>query len=170
MTRKYFFMPVIIILLFSSCKKDPLDIPLGTITVSIGGAKTTFNVQSKAVLSGIAGSYMLTIHGYKKDPASSLTDMKLIITSPSPITSGTFTENPASGRTLARIEYFQEFIFGIGTGYFSYGSNSKPAVVTISSLTGTSAKGTFEGEVQVGAVGSSGEKVALSGGVFNVSF
>ncbi len=158
------------VLFFSACKKDPLDIPLGTFSVSIGGSKTTFNVQSKAVRSGTAGSYMLTIHGFKKDPASSSTDMKLIITSPNPITSGTFTENPSSGNTLVRIEHFQEFIFGLGTGYASYRSNSNPCTVTISSIAGASLKGTFKGDIQSGVAGAPGEKVVLSSGVFNVSF
>ena len=48
-----------VIVFFSACKKDPLDIPLGTISVSIDGTKTTFNVQSKAVSTNTTGTYIL---------------------------------------------------------------------------------------------------------------
>ena len=156
------------IVFFSACKKDPLEIPLGTISVSIDGTKTTFNVQSKAVRTNTTGTYTLSIEGYKKDPVNSSTKMKLIISGRNPITSGTFTPNTSSGGTFARIEFFQEFIFGFGTLYVSSGSSSNPVIITLSELSGSSTKGIFKGELLVSGVSGTGEKVVLKDGVFNV--
>ena len=170
MKKIILFIASITIIFFSACKKDPLDIPLGTISVSINDIKTTFNVQSKATTTNAAGYNILTIQGYKKDPAVSSTFMKLTITNPGQITGGSYSENIASGYTSVRINYFQSLIYSIGTAYVSYGSSSNPAKVNISSISGGTVKGSFQGEVHVPNSGGIGEKVVLSGGVFNVSF
>ncbi len=166
--KTLFIATCIITLFFSGCKKDPLDIPLGTISVSINGTETTFNIQSKALLTNTAGYYTLTIHGYKKYIGASSTQIKLIITSSNPISAGIFSENPFASQSNVQIDFFQEFILGFGTGYYTYGSPSNLSTVTISSITGTSVKGMFKGELREGS--SVGEKKSLSRGVFNVSF
>lgn len=168
MTKKIILISAITFLLFSSCKKDPLDIPLGTISVSINGTETNFNLQSKALLTNSAGYNTLTIHGYKKYTSANSTQIELIITSLNPISSGIFSENPAASPSNVRINFFQEFILGLGTGYFTYGSPSNLCTINISTITGTSVKGMFKGELRAGS--SAGEKVSLSRGVFNVSF
>jgi len=110
MKKKLCFITAISIFFFSACKKDPIDVPLGTFSASVGGTKTTFNIQSKAVSSKIGSNYFLTIEGYKKDPSASSTNMKLTITSLNPISSGTYTETVTSGGAVARIDFFQAFI------------------------------------------------------------
>lgn len=170
MTKKFFFISAITFLFFSSCKKDPLDIPLGTISVSIDGVKTTFNVQSKAIITNAGGYNILTIEGYKKDPSTSSTFMKLTITNPGQITTGAYSENSSSGYRSVRINYFQALVYSIGSAYVSFGSSSNPASVNISSITGGTVKGRFQGQVYIPNTGGIGEKVLLSNGVFNVSF
>ena len=157
-----------VIVFFSACKKDPLDIPLGTISVSINGTETTFNLQSKALLTNSAGYNTLTIHGYKKYTSANSTQIELIITSLNPISSGIFSENTAASSGNVRINFFQEFVLGLGTGYFTYGSPTNLCTINIASITGTSVKGSFKGELRAG--GSAGETATLSRGVFNVSF
>ena len=170
MKKQLCIITAISVFFFSSCKKDPLDIPLGSVSASVNGNKITFNVQSKAVRSNMGSNYILTIEGYKKDPSASSTKMKLTLTSLNPISSGTFTETATSGGAVARIDFFQELIFGYGTSYTSYGSSFNPVIITITELTGNTVKGTYKGELSVPIAGGAGEKILLKDGIFNVSF
>ena len=49
-----------------SCKKDPTDIPIGTIKVDIGGNPSTFSVQARATRLLVTGGYGIQIQGYYK--------------------------------------------------------------------------------------------------------
>ena len=159
----YFFPVICITIIAVSCKKDPLDIPLGTIKVDIDGTEYKFNVQAKASRLPVTGGYGIEIHGLYK--TTSTTDFNFSIVSPSPITTGTYTEN-ISGNPLITVRHCTEVLFPCVIQTNTYGSAANPVSITIKEISGSSVKGTFKGELQV----SSGSKEVLTGGVFYVSF
>ena len=44
--KKLIYLSAILVLQLISCKKDNVDIPIGTIKVEIGGSTSTFNIQA----------------------------------------------------------------------------------------------------------------------------
>ncbi len=167
--KNYILFSAISLLTFTSCKKDNADIDLGTISVSIDGKQTTFNFGAKATTTSVTGGYGITIKGNKKDPAASQTNISFSITSPSPIVAKTYVEN-GGGNPLIQMEYFYDFILGIGTTASAYGSTTNPVTITITEITSSSARGTFHGELLYTALDGTTGKAVLSNGVFYVSF
>ncbi|MEO7923244.1 MAG: hypothetical protein ABIR30_06155 [Chitinophagaceae bacterium] len=152
----------------SSCHKDvsPNDVPPGTISVKIDNDASTFNVQAKATVLTVTGGYGIQIHGYKKEPSSSGTDLTITIARPQPLSTGTYTEN-ANSNPLVTMIHFVDLFFGYGTTTNSFLSTNDPLSVTITELTAVSVKGTFRGELHSGP-GAQAER--FISGVFNVSF
>ncbi len=112
---------------------------------------------------------IIQIHGYKKDPSNSLTDVTISIVRPSAITTGTDIENIA-GNPLVYASHFQEFILGVGNGFSSYYSTTNPLSVSITAISVTSVKGTFQGELEGLNLNGDTTTIALTNGVFHVSF
>ena len=152
-----------------SCKKDPTDIPIGTISAAVEGTTTDFKVNAKATRLSVQNGFGIKISGYKKDPSLSGTNLEVIIVRPSQITVGNYVENPGDN-PLVELNHFQEFILGSGTIYSNFHSNAHPVTVSISEINGTSVKGTFSGELKVGGLNGSTTTAMLTNGVFNVSF
>jgi hypothetical protein len=164
MKKIFYFLPVICLTIIAvSCKKDPLDIPLGTIKVDIGGTEYKFNIQAKASRLSVTGGYGVQIQGLYK--TTSTTDFTFSIVSPSPVTTGTYTEN-LTGNPLITMRHCTEIIFPCITRAINNGSVTNPISITIKEITGSSVKGTFKGDLQV----SSGGTEVLTNGVFYVSF
>ena len=159
----YFLLLFCTTIIAVSCKKDPLDIPLGTIKVDIGGTEYKFNVQAKASRLSVTGGSGIQVHGLYK--TTSTTDFDFSIVSPNPITSGTYTES-MSGNPLITVRHCTEVLFPCVVQANTYGSTANPVSITIKEISGSSVKGTFKGELQV----SSGSKEVLTDGVFYVSF
>ncbi len=168
--KKIFLTPVILLIGFTSCKKksDNKDIPLGTISVSIAGTTTTFNHTAKALVGSVQNGFGIQIHGYKKDPTLSLTDVTIWIISPSPIGTGTYTENIA-GNPLVSTDLFQEFILGVGNVFSSYYSTTNPLTVSITAISASSVKGTFRGELKGLNLNGDSTTIQLANGAFHVS-
>lgn len=164
MKKIFYFLPVVCITIIAvSCKKDPLDIPLGTIKVDISGTEYKFNVQAKASRLSVSGGYGIQVQGLYK--TTSTTDFTFSIVSPNPISTGTYTES-ISGNPLITVRHCTEVLFPCVIQANTYGSPSNPISITIKEISGSSVKGTFKGELQVG----SGSKEVLTDGVFYVSF
>jgi hypothetical protein len=169
--KKMFLLPAILLIGFTSCKKnsDNKDIPVGTISVSIGGTTTSFNHTAKALAGSVQNGFGIQIHGYKKDPTLSLTDVTIWIVSPSPIGTGTYIENIA-GNPLVSADHFQEFILGVGNVFSSYYSTTNPLTVSITAISASSVKGTFQGELKGLNLNGDTTTMKLTNGVFHVSF
>jgi hypothetical protein len=157
------------VLLCTSCKKGKTDNGPGTISVSIDGNHTTFNVGAKAIRTNVTGGYGIMIQGYKKDPSESQTNLSFVIASPNPIIVKTYTEN-AGGNPLVEMVFFQEFILGVGDTARSYGSATNPVTITITSINSSNIKGSFFGELLYTDLNNNTGKNVLSNGVFNLNF
>lgn len=144
-----------------ACKKDRMDIPIGTIKVDIDGHSSSFSVRAKATRINVTGGYGLQIEGYLK--SSSTTEMLFSIASTYPITNTTYTENSA-GNPLVKMTHCVEVLVPCVFRTAAHGSASNPVSVAIIEITGSHVKGTFKGELN----GHSTE--VLSNGVFYVNF
>ncbi len=147
---------------FCSCKKDKLDIPIGTIKVEIGGSTSTFNIQAKATRLTVTGGYGIQLQGNLK--TTSTTNLSFSIVSPNPILNDTYTENTTSNPLVSMthcIEFYSPCVIRAN----EYGSTTNPVAITITEISSSSVKGTFKGELQ-GII----SKEVLSNGVFYVSF
>jgi hypothetical protein len=169
--KKIFLLTVILLIVLSSCKKnaDEADIPAGTISVSIAGTATTFNYSAKASVLSVQNGFGIQIHGYKKDPSNSLTDVTISIVRPSALTTGSYIENIA-GNPLVYASHFQEFILGIGNVFSSYYSTTNPISVSITAISATSVKGTFQGDLKGLNLNGDTTTLALTNGLFHVRF
>ena len=170
-TKSFFLFSAIFFTFFISCKKasSNTDIALGTISVSIDGTATTFNYGAKASNIAVTGGYGIKIHGNKKDPSTSATNLTISVVRPTPITTGTYVEN-AGGNPLVKIDYFFDVFFGSGSTSSSYGSTTNPVNIIITEMSASSVKGTFSGELEGISINGTKVKTVLSNGVFYVSF
>lgn len=157
-------------LCFSSCKKshDGAD-AADTISTSIDGQITTFNVGAHASTLSVAGGYGINIHGNKKDPSTSKTALSISIVSPNPIGKGTYVEN-SNGNPLVAMIYDYDFVFGIIYTYEAYGSSTHPLSVTITEINSSFVKGTFSGEVEGTDATGATVRYLFTNGTFNVKF
>ena len=73
------FFALLIFLGSTSCKKNPVDISIGTVSTTINGTAITFNVQAKATVLAVGGGFGIKVFGYKKDPSSSATSLTLTV-------------------------------------------------------------------------------------------
>lgn len=156
-------LSALLTLMLFCCKKDDTSIPIGTIKVDINGSAYTFNVQPKATTLTVTGGYGIQIQGYYRN--GSTTNLSFSIVRPVAISTGTYTENAASN-PLVIMTHCTEVVVPCVIRANAYGSTSNPVSITITEITGSSVKGTFKGELQVG----SGTTEVLSNGVFYVSF
>lgn len=155
------FSAILSTLLFS-CKKD-VEIRIGTIKVDINGTAYTFNVQAKATNLSVTGGHGIQIQGNYKE--TSTTNLTLTIARPSPISTGSYTENPGSN-PLVTITHCTEVIVPCVFRATTFGSTSNPVNITITEMTSSSVKGNFKGDLRLG----SGSIETLSNGEFYVSF
>ena len=146
-----------------SCKKDPTDIPIGTIKADINGTGNTFNVQAKATRLTVTGGFGIQIQGNYR--TGSTTNLSFSIVRPDPISSGSYIEN-AGGNPLVMMRHCTEVLFPCAIQANAFGSVANPVSITITEITGSSVKGIFKGELQV----SSGGTESLTNGAFYVSF
>lgn len=158
-----FLLTCCVTIITISCKKDPTDIPIGTIKADIDGTGNTFNVQAKATRLTVTGGYGIQIQGNYR--TGSTTNLSFSIVRPDPISSGSYIEN-AGGNPLVMMRHCTEVLFTCAIQGNAYGSVANPVSITITEITGSSVKGTFKGELQF----SSGGTELLTNGAFYVSF
>ena len=161
--KKIIHLSIILFTLLFSCKKDPVDIPIGTIKVDINGTDYTFSVQAKATRLAVTGGNGIQIEGRYKE--TSTTNLTMVIARPSPISTGTYTEN-ASSNPLVTITHCTEVIVPCVFQATTFGSTANPVSITITEITSSSIKGNFKGELRTG----SSTTETLSKGQFYVSF
>jgi len=170
-TKALLFFSALLLLALISCKKSKENNadPVGTISVSIDGTKTTFNNGAKATVMSVSGGYGINIKGNKLDPSASQTSLSFSVVSPSVISARSYVENAGSNPLLV-MDYFFDVVFGIGTTSSAYGSTTSPVTVTISEINSASVKGTFSGELSYTDLNGNPAKNVLTNGAFNVSF
>ena len=161
--KKLIHLSTILTLLLFSCKKDPVDIRIGTIKVDINGTAFTFNVQAKATRLSVTGGNGIQIQGNYKE--TSTTNLTLTIARPSPISTGAYIENTASN-PLVTVSHCTEVFVPCVFQAVTFGSTTNPVSITISEITGSSVRGNFKGELRL----NSGNTETLSNGEFYVSF
>ena len=151
-------------LLFFGCNKDSVDnIKIGTIKVDIDGSAFTFSVQAKATRMSVTGGFGIQVDGDLK--STSTTGLSFSIVRPTTITAGSYTENVA-GNPLVRMVHCTEILIPCFTRASTYRSPTNPVNITITEITSSYVKGTFKGELQIGAGGTE----TLKNGIFYVSF
>ena len=152
------------VFLFCGCKKDSIDnIPIGTIKVDIDGTAYTFSVQAKATRPQVTGGFGVQIQGYYR--TGSTTNLSFTVVRPTTITSGSYTENTASN-PLVIMKHCTEVIVPCVYQANNYRSSTNPVNITITEITSSYVKGTFNGALQLG----SGSTETLTNGMFYVSF
>ena len=148
---------------FISCKKDATDIPAGTIKMDLNGAPMTYSVDAKAIHLNVSGGNGIQVQG--KYRTGSTSNLVFTIAVPGSVTTGTYTENVA-GNPLVSMTRCTELIFPCVYQAMTYGSVSNPLRITISSITPSSVKGTFSGELH----NNSGDNESITNGAFHVNF
>lgn len=157
-----------VVFFFTTCKKDPKDIPIGTIKTKINGDEKTFSIQAKATRLTVTGGYGIQVIGYYRN--GSTTNLTFTIARPQAIATGTYTENTTSN-PLVTMTHCVEVLFPCVLQTNSHGSVSNPVSITITEITNTYVKGTFKGELQTpGPAGTGTSTENFTNGVFHVSF
>ena len=164
--KKIVFAALSFLLLLTSCTKEAtIGMGTGTATISanVDGQSMTYNVNAKAVRINVPGAYSVEVVGYKS--SSSSDQIAISLTGISPIGTGTYSENNANGINVATIN----LIDGGSQTFVNSNSVTNPSSVTITSITSSSIKGTFKGDIFLSGSSSSTKKV-LSEGQFSISF
>jgi hypothetical protein len=168
--KKLFIFFLLLIAVFTSCKKNELDsIPLGTIKAKIDGVETTFNVNAKATHLVVQNGYGVQISGLKKNPSSSGTRFELVIVSPQQFNTGVYVKN-VNDSPLVEAAYFYDFFFGAGSTYSATNNTTNPATITITEWSASAIKGSFHGELKGYDLSQNTISTVVSNGVFYVSF
>ena len=130
----------------ASCKKDKVDIPIGTLSATVDEKKTTFNFAPKAYVFSVPGGYQFRMYGYENDPAVSSTSLEIDVTSESMFAPGTYIENSADNPWVKML--YNHDLRGIYFVGVRFGSNIKPVTITISEINSSFVRGTFSGQLR----------------------
>ena len=151
--RKYFFTPILFLVIFTACKKsDTATSPQeNTIIATTDGTKTVYtSAGGSNGLSSYSGNYVLNLTSIIFYPNT----IEVEVTSTTVIEAKTYT-NTASTNPV--------YIF---FGEYATDDSKVSGTVTITSISATNIKGTFSGDVYK----VSGEKKTITDGSFNVNF
>ncbi len=151
--KKNLFAPLLLILLFTACKKSDTAKSTGenTIIATADGKATTYTSATGINgLSSFSGNYVLNLTSIIFYPNT----IEVEVTSPTAIEAKTYT-NTASANPV--------YIF---FGAYATDDSKVSGTLTITSINATNIKGTFSGDVYNG----SGDKKTISNGSFNVNF
>ncbi|SDF07298.1 hypothetical protein SAMN05216464_112139 [Mucilaginibacter pineti] len=149
----------------NSCKKDKKDednTPLATISASVDGTATNFNTGAIAAQVSINGANFTSLEG----TAENKTSMSIII-SGTPVAGKTYSNGASNDEDKPLLAYF----VSDDERYFSDDNDqTNPASLTITSVTSTTVKGTFKGNLVylTGANGTT-KKKAITNGKFNLT-
>ena len=152
--RKIFFTPLLLILLFTACKKSDRAVTSpkeNTIIATADGSTTTYtSAVGSNGLSSSSGNYVLNLTSVIFYPNT----IEVEVTNSTAIEAKTYSNTALSNPLY--------IFFGSYVTDDSKGSGT----VTITSISATNIKGTFSGDVY----NVSGDKKTISDGSFNVSF
>jgi hypothetical protein len=159
--KQTFILSLLALVFFSACKKDS-DKASGPISVNIDGANSVFGYGAQAVRVNASGLQTIQVIGLV---GASGDQIAITIQKENGVTTGTYNENDEN--TLASVMLTKG-----GVAYLSDYSETNPATITISSISETSIKGSFKGEVFKFNDGSEDgpEKKVLAEGKFDVQF
>lgn len=168
MKKKIFYFLTALLPFLTGCKKDspaPVTDSSKTVSFNIDGNPKTFNTAVSAMYTNTQNAYELTVVAYKQQGLG--TRMEITITSPNPITQGTYTDNPAAGIQVQLVYYVDDIV--IVTPHYCNGTQNSGFII-VDEINGSYVKGTFFGTLYYNTyLGSYGTNI-LSNGVFNVSF
>ena len=168
MKKKIFYCLTVLIPFLISCKKGspvPGNVSSKTVSFNIDGNSKTFNTNVSAMNTNTQNVYELKIVAYKQQGLS--TRMEITITSISPITQGTYNNNPAAGIQIELVYYVDDII--IVTPHYCNGTQNSGSII-VNEINGAYVKGTFFGTLNYNTYMGSYGTNNLSNGVFNVSF
>jgi hypothetical protein len=167
--RKIFILPITLLLVITitSCKKSSSGSVSGAITANIDGTPTSFNTEAQAVLTNAGGVYEVSIIGFQ-GAVSTSNQIGIAVAGTSPITAGTYGDNPSSNAPDdVSLTYTQQ---PGGYLYGASGTSPDTASVTITSISSTEVVGTFTGGMVLisGSTGTNSHTV--TNGKFDVKF
>ena len=168
MKKKIFYFLTALLPFLTGCKKDspaPVTDSSKTVSFNIDGSPKKFNTAVSAMYTNTQNAYELRIVAYKQQGLS--TRMEITITSPNPITQGTYNNNPAAGIQVQLVYYVDDLV--IVTPHYCNGMQNSGFII-VNEINDSYVKGTFFGTLYYNTyLGSYGTNI-LSNGVFNVSF
>lgn len=151
--KKIFIAPVLIMLLFTACKKSDTNTSPqeNTIIATADGTKTIYtSAVGSNGLSSFSGNYVLNLTSVIFYPNT----IEVEVASPTVIEAKTYTNTDSDNPVYI---FYGEYVT----------RDSKPSgTVTITSISATNIKGTFSGDVY----NVNGDKKAITDGSFNVNF
>lgn len=150
----------------SSCKKGNTGLPSNTIQATINGKTSTFNVGGIAspLFDTSTGNYNFGVIGGTTPQNTLSAEIILNITSPSPITTTTYSEN--SGTNNASVYYAPNLDLAIH--YSNAHITSNLFTITVTSISQTSMQGRFKGNIYYN--GDSTQTLeTITNGKFNVN-
>lgn len=146
----------------NSCKKDKDSAPSATISASVDGTPTNFNIGAIAVQGSVNGTAITNIEG----TAANKTAISITI-SGTPVAGKTYSNTASNDDDKPLIAY----ILTDDDQYLNDDSQSNPASLTITSVTSTTVEGTFKGDLVdiQGATNGTAKKKVITNGKFNVT-
>ena len=165
---KNIFFSILLISIFSSCKKQKTDILIDTISFEGG----EFNYSAIADRYTQTGNYpyVLAIGGSTGGPYSPSFGISILSNTPI-TTTGTFSEFAPPGSPVVRMGTWS--YAGRGNGGIRYEASglvpsNYPAIVTITAISKTSIQGTFTGTLY--GVSFASDSIRITNGKFYVRF
>jgi|SRR5436190_18716221 hypothetical protein len=166
---KKIIFPILLISIFSSCKKQNTEIPIDTI--SFDGREFNYSPTADRYTQTGNYPYILVIGGRSTD-GQYAPSFGISILSNTPITTtGTFSEFAPAGSPVVRMgtwSYAGRANPGIMYEASGLIPSSFPATVTITAISKTSIQGTFTGTLY--SVTSASDSIRITNGRFYVRF
>jgi len=160
--RKLLILPIIVLIVFSSCKKDNQGVPLGTLKATIDGIPVVFNMWDTAIIgvynltlppSPPSVTYSLNIHGYTSD---TLKNIDFGVNGYLSITAGTYIDSLLNLYNLSSSIFYNQGLTTSGyVTYVSTGNTTSYSIINITSIDSASVQGTFNGLVTLSTPGTS---------------
>jgi hypothetical protein len=168
MKKLILFTAALGILLYS-CGKNATISPDSYVSATMDGVTKNFSAIDSLGYSNTSTLYSMTVKG--KTGTSDTSDViQLNVFSASPITTGTYTLSPDSHQApyYPLVVYLPKGSHNLADDYVVDYTGNHPVSITITSLTKTSAQGTFSGTLII-AAGNSGATKTITDGKFYVS-
>ena len=173
--KKFLLLTTVLLVLFSSCKKSSSSAPSG-VTATLNGKTKTFGAGAIAAKTSVAGITDIEIIAAVSATTGEAIDLSIsngLTGGMDSIVAGTYSDT--STRFTVDLSYDQD-----NTGSTSYdggtsvggsqgtGSVAQHVVITISSITSNSIKGTFSGDVYLNGDPTS-TLLTVTSGSFNLA-
>jgi hypothetical protein len=155
--------------LVSSCKKETTDTPIDTILID--GGEFSYSVSARMYTDTGSYPYVLSIRGFGRTGMYA-PSFSLAIKSPTPITTGTFSEIAPAGYPVASMGFWSYAgRNNMGVLYETQHTNSTdPVTITLTAINRTTVEGTFKGSIPAYPGSLASGSMTIKDGKFYVRF